>query len=159
MKKLLITSSILSALIMTGCAGTTTTPTIIKPVNIEPVNQKAQSNSTDSDTQHQEDQSKQDQLAHLQVFQCDNDAIVVVDHMPKHNLIKAHINAPSWNLKNAAVDMKAAPAASGERFINDLNPMVKYEWHSKDDMGVLSVIDNTNKTSQLNCEKLEIHQQ
>lgn len=144
MKKLFIATGVVSALVMTGCASTTA-----------PVADKGKAHHHPVEKHKHHKGEKKGERGHFQAFQCENDAAIKVHHVPEHDLIKTRINAPSWNLNDVSVDMKAAPAASGERFVNDVNASAKYEWHSKSNIGVLSVTDAKNVTTKLNCERVK----
>ena len=90
----------------------------------------------------------------FQTFQCEGNTKVSVHSLPKQDAAMLHIHAPVWNLNGEHIKMTAAPTASGERFINETNPASKYEWHSKGNIGILSV-ELTDKTHSLNCEEVK----
>ncbi|WP_181815820.1 MliC family protein [Moraxella ovis] len=90
----------------------------------------------------------------LQAYQCESDAAVMAHQLPKKDKALLKVNTPSWNLNDTRLEMIAATAGLGERFVNETNPTSKYEWHQKGDMGVLSVTIN-DKIHSLNCEKTE----
>lgn len=136
MKKLLITTGIISVIALVGC----TTPHH---------HAKGDNPHAHAHKYHKHGKHK----GTFQTFQCESGAKVSVHGLPKQDAAMLHIHAPSWNLSGEHIKMTAAPAASGERFINESNPASKYSWHSKGNIGVLSV-ELGGKSHSLNCEEV-----
>lgn len=88
---------------------------------------------------------------HAHTYTCEADAKVSAIYNPHDETAKVTITAPAWKLDNATVSMTLSPAASGDLYVNDKNPATTYKWHTKGEMGVLSVIIN-GKSHDVNCK-------
>lgn len=156
MKKLLIVSGIASAIALTGCA-TQQSHGDMKHTHKDGYHHHHKGDKKDMHHHHHhhKDGKYDSKNNHLfQAFQCENNTNLTVHYLPSQDKAMTHINAPAWKLDGIHIDMQAAPAASGQRFENTTNPASHYEWHSKGDIGVLSVTTG-NQTHSVNCEKTE----
>lgn len=154
MKKLLIASGIVSAMVMTGCATNNTQAVDGHPHSqMHDAHKDMKGHHKHGDKHHKHKDGKH--KGNLQAYQCESDATVMVHQLPRQDKALLKVNAPSWNLNDTRLEMKADTAGSGERFVNETNPASKYEWHQKGDMGILSVTIN-DKIHSLNCEKTEL---
>lgn len=85
-------------------------------------------------------------------YQCDAQAGIQAIYQPDDDKAILNINAPSWKLVNQTIEFKAAPSASGMRFVNETNPTSPYAWHAKGTDSILSVKVN-GKEYSLNCQE------
>ncbi|MDO4442001.1 MAG: MliC family protein [Moraxella sp.] len=141
--------SIITALALTGCASTHGTH---HTKGDKPHHHKHhhKDGNYHKDGKHHHKQHKHGNT--VQSFQCDNGAAIKIHHLPKQDKAMAHIKAPTANIESLHLDMKAATAASGERWIaGDSNS--SYEWHAKGETGVLS-ITHGDATQDLNCQQV-----
>lgn len=93
---------------------------------------------------------------HMAYFTCDQNANVIAKYNAETEIATLKITAPTLGFDKQAVQLKHSPSASGERYVNDVNPANVYEWHAKGDMGMLSIkVDN--KEYHLNCESAPFH--
>lgn len=89
---------------------------------------------------------------HAHIYTCEANAKVSAVYNPHNETAQLTVTAPAWKLDNATIkDMTLSPAASGELYVNNKNPATGYQWHTKGEMGVLSVTVN-GKTHSVNCE-------
>ncbi|OOR88062.1 hypothetical protein B0181_08900 [Moraxella caviae] len=148
MKKLLLTGSVLAAVLATGCA----------------TGHYAAHAHQDSKSQMRHDSKKGGKHTHhkhdklTQTYRCENGAVVHAHYQPKTNNAKFAISAPSWQLDNAQITMNADVTGSGMRFVNDSNPAAKYEWHTKGADGILSVSTADGKQHSLQCSSANLAQ-
>ncbi|MDO4450898.1 MAG: MliC family protein [Moraxella sp.] len=148
MKKLLIATSIISALVMTGCASTTSNTAESATKHPKEMHHK-------HGEKHGEKHSKKPKHPHgemVEKYTCEQDASVIAKYNPDTETALLDITAPSLSLSNAEVEAKIAPSASGMRFVNDVNPASKYEWHAKGNIAVLDVTTANGQTYSINCE-------
>ncbi len=138
MKKLLIATGVLSALIMTGCA---TNP---KP-NDMPVD----------DMHHHHHGKKHHHGKHhhgkmVEHYTCEQNATVNVKY--KKDTALLNITAPSLTLNNQDISLTRAVSGSGMRFVNETNPASKYEWHAKNGEAIFGVTVADGKTYEFSCQ-------
>lgn len=88
---------------------------------------------------------------HEHIYMCKMGASVKAVYNPHNETAKVTVHAPVWKLNNEQIEMKIGPSASGTLYINDKNPDSIYKWHTKNEIGVLSVVKN-GKTHDINCE-------
>lgn len=88
---------------------------------------------------------------HVHRYMCKQGATVSAVYNPHNETAKVTVYAPVWKLNNQTIDMTLAPSASGSRYINDKNPKTTYEWHTKGEIGVISITTG-GKTLDINCE-------
>lgn len=147
MKKLLIATGMVSALVMTGCASNGT-----KDVNVI----KAPQGDIHTKHEHRsEKHSKKPKHPHgeiIETYTCDSNATITAKYNPKTENALLNITAPSLSLNGAEVETKHVPAASGMLFVNDVNPASKYEWHAKGNFAMLDVTTADGKTHTVRCE-------
>lgn len=142
MKKSLIIAS-LAAFAIAGCATAPKQQVQVKPTH-KP-NKAVHHQSKPSD--------KATKPALTTSYQCEQDAKVVASYQPHRDLAVLNINAPSWKLNNQQLTLKAEKTASGMNFVNRTNPNSQYQWHTKGEIGLLSVIIG-DKEYTLNCNKI-----
>lgn len=140
MQKLLIATAV-GALVLTGCATN-------NAQNVEPRTHEMQG-------KHKHDKKGPKKHRHgkmTESYVCENNGKITAEYNPDAERAVLNITAPSLGLDNTEVDMKLAQSASGVRFVNDINPASKYEWHAKGKIGLLDVTTSNGKTYSLNCE-------
>lgn len=80
---------------------------------------------------------------HPHFYQCVNDkndkAILIAHPNTDSDVMTIEITAPALSLNKQNIELKIAPSASGERYINDKNPASIYEWHTKGHFGIFGV--------------------
>lgn len=91
---------------------------------------------------------------HKSQFSCDANAVIETTYLPNDDKAILNITAPSWQLANQTIEFKAAPTASGMRFVNETNPTSPYAWHAKGADSILSVTVN-GKEHSLNCQEIK----
>lgn len=146
MQKLLI-ASILGALALTGCSKDTTTTTPTAPIKTEHAKKDHKHKHHHDKTKHHHDKMKKGH----HFFVCDKDTKVAVHHAHQNGVIKLNVIAPSLQLDNQEIELKLAPSASGERYINDANPASIYEWHSNGRDSIFGVTVK-GKTYEYQCQ-------
>lgn len=84
------------------------------------------------------------------------DTHVHAEYSPNSDIATLSITAHSLGLNHQKVMLKQAVSASGDRYVNDLNPHSTYEWHTKGNYGVLTITTPTGEY-QRNCEVSSEH--
>lgn len=87
-------------------------------------------------------------------FVCQDNATLQVKYSidGSQSTINANVPKAKWN--NQTIILDEAVAASGSRYVNSDSDNVEYEWHSKGNMGIFSMMWKDGKTSySVNCER------
>lgn len=92
-------------------------------------------------------------VGQIESFTCENDANVNAQYATNGDWANLTITMPELGLDNQAVTLKNAVTASGMRFVNDTNPNSTYEWHTKGDIGILSIIATDGNEYAVSCQK------
>lgn len=147
MKHLLLVTA-LSALALTGCNG------VHSPFN------KADAKPVVHEKAHSDHRSKghHDKPMHHKhhddvtfQYKCEQKARLEVEYDSEDEMAEIEITAPTLGLVDQDIQLKLAPSASGERYVNDTNPASIYEWHAKGGgEGIFSVTVNEKEYS-LSC--------
>lgn len=87
-------------------------------------------------------------------YKCEQKASLEVEYDSKDEMAEIEITAPTLGLIDQDIQLKLAPSASGERYINDTNPASIYEWHAKGYEGIFSVTVN-EKEYTLSCKAVK----
>lgn len=86
-------------------------------------------------------------------FVCEDDATV----MPKYSVdgeeAMVNVSLPKANWNNQTVIMDKAQSASGVRYLNTASQNVHYQWHTKDNIGIMSVKWADGKEYSVKCER------
>lgn len=145
MQKLLI-ATVIGTLALTGCAKDTATETST-PTQAEHVKGgKPHHHHT-----HMDKKGHGYQGTHPHFYVCEKDVKLIAHPDTESEIMKINVTAPSLKLERQDIELKLAPSASGERYVNDTNPASIYEWHAKGHEGVFSV--NVGGTDyQYSCE-------
>lgn len=88
---------------------------------------------------------------HTHLYMCNMGATVKAVYNPHDETAKLTVYAPVWKLNNQEITMALSPSASGDLYVNDKNPATTYKWHTKGEVGILSVVAG-GKTSDIKCE-------
>lgn len=88
---------------------------------------------------------------HAHLYMCNMGATVKAVYNPHDETAKLTVYAPVWKLNNQEITMALSPSASGDLYVNDKNPATTYKWHTKGEVGILSVVAG-GKTSDIKCE-------
>lgn len=86
-------------------------------------------------------------------FSCDENTSVNVQYSKSGDIAKVNVNIPQLGLNNQPITLEQAVSASGSRYVNEHNPEVAYEWHTKADEGIFSIYQKDGVTHQLSCKK------
>lgn len=89
----------------------------------------------------------------IESFTCESDASLNAQYATNGDWANLTITMPQLGLQNQAVTLKSAVSGSGARFVNDTNPNSTYEWHTKGDMGILSVVAADGNEYTVSCQK------
>lgn len=138
MKKLLIATGVLSALIMTGCA---TSP---KPNDMPPQDGMHHHHGK----KHHFGKHHHHKMEHR--YTCEQNAKIDVKY--KKGMALLNVTAPSLTLNNQNISLTQAVSGSGMRFVNETNPASKYEWHAKGGEAIFGVTVADGKTYELRCQ-------
>lgn len=108
--------------------------------------------TTHNQTQAQTTNKAYDRMAAEQ-FMCEDDATV----MPKYSAdgSEAMITAslPKANWVDQTVKMDIATSGSGSRYLNTSSPNVAYQWHTKGDLGIMSLKWADGTEYSVKCER------
>lgn len=138
MQKLLIATA-MGALILTGCAKDTAPAKPTAPVKAEHHEHKPHGHKPHHHHAHMDKKGHGYHGTHPHFYACEKDTKIIAHPNTESDIIKLQVTAPSLNLKDQAIELKLAPSASGERYLNDANPASTYEWHTKGHDGVFTV--------------------
>lgn len=138
MKKLLIATGIISALVMTGCA-TTTTDTSMDNTSY-----------THGHGYHGQGDYHADGDSFTATYKCDHNATVSALYNPSAENSVLTITAPTLKLNGTQITAQLAPSGSGMRFVNQPSEDTKYDWHTKGTFGALD-ITMKGKTHSFRC--------
>lgn len=137
MKKLLIASSLVSALVMTGCASTTPAE---QAEHAHPAHHK-------HGEHHKPHGKPMHKHKHGGTFEatytCDNNTTLTAKYNPDEE-------TSTLNFKGSEITLKVAPSGSGVRFVGE-NGNTKYDWHTKGKLGMLDVATG-DKLQTFKCE-------
>lgn len=109
MKKLLVASSILFALVMTGCAST----------------------KSAEQAEHAHPAHHKHGGTFEATYTCDHNTTFTAKYNPDEEI-------STLNFKGSEITLKVAPSGSGVRFVGE-NGNTKYDWHTKGKLGMLDV--------------------
>lgn len=140
MQKLLI-ATLIGTLTLTGCAKDTATETST-PTQTEHVKGDKPHSHYHA---HMDKKGHGYQGTHPHFYICEKEVKLVAHPDTESEIMKINVTAPSLGLERQNIELKLAPSASGERYINDTNPASIYEWHAKGHEGIFSVnVDGTD---------------
>lgn len=146
MKQLLLVTA-LSAIALTGC---NSLQSPFKKADSQPVvaHEKADGEHHGKPMHHKHHDDVTFQ------YKCEQKASLEVEYDSKDEMAEIEITAPTLGLIDQDIQLKLAPSASGERYINDTNPASLYEWHAKGYEGIFSVTVN-EKEYTLSCKAVK----
>lgn len=150
MKQLLLVTA-LSAIALTGC---NSLQSPFKKADSQPVVAHEKADGEHHGKGHHDRHGKPMHHKHHDdvtfQYKCEQKAHLEVEYDSEDEMADIEITAPTLGLIDQDIQLKLAPSASGERYINDTNPASLYEWHAKGGEGIFSVTVNEKEYS-LSC--------
>ena len=86
-----------------------------------------------------------------QAFTCEDGGKVNASYSKNGDIAYLNVDLPKAGITSEKVTLKQAVAGSGARYVNDSNPNVSYEWHTKADYGIMSVDWANGKEYSVSC--------
>lgn len=86
-------------------------------------------------------------------FVCEDDATVQAKYSIDGEQATINASLPKANWNNQTVVMDIAISGSGSRYVNTASQNVDYQWHTKGDMGIMSVKWADGNEYSVNCER------
>ena len=86
-------------------------------------------------------------------FMCEDDASVHAKYSTDGEEAQLMANLPKANWNNQSITMAIAPSGSGSRYVNSDSSNVTYDWHTKADIGVMTVKWSDGNEYSVNCER------
>lgn len=86
-------------------------------------------------------------------FVCEDDATVQAKYSIDGEQATINASLPKANWNNQTVVMDIATSGSGSRYVNTASQNVDYQWHTKGDMGIMSVKWADGNEYSVNCER------
>lgn len=86
-----------------------------------------------------------------QTFTCEDGGKVNASYSKNGDIAYLNVNLPKASITNKKLTLKQAVAGSGARYVDESNPDVIYEWHTKADYGIMSVDWASGKEYSVSC--------
>ncbi len=89
--------------------------------------------------------------ADKKAFTCEDGGKVNASYSTDGDTAYLDVNLPKAGLTSEKLTLTQAVSGSGARYINESNPKVSYEWHTKADFGIMSVNWANGKEYSVSC--------
>ncbi|PNK60383.1 MliC family protein [Psychrobacter sp. FDAARGOS_221] len=86
-------------------------------------------------------------------FVCEDNASVQAKYSMDGEQAMLNVNLPKAKWENQPLTMQIAPSGSGSRYVNNESQNVAYDWHTKADMGIMTVTWANGNEYSVNCER------
>lgn len=86
-------------------------------------------------------------------FVCEDDAQVYAKYSMDGDQAQVTASLPKANWNNQSLVMTIARSGSGARYVNNDSSNVTYDWHTKADMGTMSIQWADGNEYSVNCER------
>lgn len=83
---------------------------------------------------------------------CEDGGQVVAAYSNKGQMANLNVSLPKIGLNNQKMTLNQAVSGSGARYVNNTDPKMNYDWHTKADYGVMSVSMADGQTYSVNCK-------
>ncbi|WP_296242881.1 MULTISPECIES: MliC family protein [unclassified Psychrobacter] len=90
--------------------------------------------------------------ANMVTMTCEDGGQVLAAYSNKGQMANLNVSLPKIGLNNQKMTLNQAVSGSGARYVNNADPKVSYEWHTKADYGVMSVGMANGQTYSVNCK-------
>lgn len=110
------------------------------------------SNPTAQQTQQTTTNKAYDRMAPEQ-FVCEDNATVMPKYSADGEEAMLNVSLPKANWNNQTIKMDIATAGSGSRYLNTDSQNVAYQWHTKNDLGIMSVKWADGTEYSVKCER------
>lgn len=151
MKNILLATTAISAIVLTGCASGKITPAKEGTYQMNP-HHKGEHKGEHKGRHHGNMHHKHAQGVITDTYQCDQGSKVLATYHPDAGEATITVTVPSLNLTNQDIKMVEAPAGSGMRFVNKVKAATEYSWHTKKGTAFLDVSTDGKVTTELKCE-------
>ena len=86
-------------------------------------------------------------------FVCEDDATIQAKYSIDGEQATINASLPKANWNNQTVVMDIATAGSGSRYVNNASQNVTYDWHTKDDLGIMRLTWADGTEYAVKCER------
>ncbi len=88
-------------------------------------------------------------------FRCEDGATVDAKYSMDTDEATVTASLPKAKWNKQTLKMAIAPSGSGSRYVNTTNSdTVNYEWHTKGDMGIMTLNWSNGETYSVNCQRI-----
>lgn len=87
-----------------------------------------------------------------QQFVCEDNSAVQAKYSVDGEQAMLNVSLPKANFNDQTLTMDIAQSGSGARYINNVSDNVAYEWHTKNDIGIMSLKWADGSEYTVNCE-------
>ncbi|WP_019672594.1 MliC family protein [Psychrobacter lutiphocae] len=85
-------------------------------------------------------------------FVCEDNGSVLAKYSIDGEEAMLNVSLPKANWNNQTLTMQIAPSGSGARYVNNANQNVTYDWHTKADMGIMTLTWANGNEYSVNCQ-------
>ncbi len=89
--------------------------------------------------------------ASAQTFTCEGNGQVLASYSTNGETAYLQVTIPQVNLSKQNVELQQAVSASGVRYVNESDPELSYEWHIKNQEGIMSVYSSDGEQYSTLC--------
>lgn len=86
-----------------------------------------------------------------QSFTCEDGGKINASYSTNGDIAYLDANLPKVGLTGEEIALTQAVSGSGARYVNESNPKVSYEWHTKADFGIMSVSWANGEEYSVSC--------
>ena len=83
---------------------------------------------------------------------CEDGGQVLAAYSDNSQVANLNVTLPKVGINNKKISLNQAVSASGARYVNNTDPKVSYDWHTKADYGVMSVRMANGQEYSVNCQ-------
>lgn len=88
----------------------------------------------------------------VQSLTCEDNGKVTAAYSANGQIANLNVSLPKIGLSNTKVTMKQAVSGSGARYVNNTNPKLTFDWHTKADYGIMTIKSANGQEYSVNCK-------
>lgn len=90
--------------------------------------------------------------AQTATMSCQDNGQVMAAYSVNGQVANLNVTLPKVGISNAKLTLNQAVSGSGARYVNNTDPKMSYDWHTKADYGVMSVRMANGQEYSVNCQ-------